>query len=80
MIASNPGDYEGYADFNPEERKEFYKKAQTMCGPTLAKTLTESVTMSRIRRISECLVEEGDFVEIEELKEIMKDMSTHFER
>ena len=58
----------GFQDLTLVERREFYKKAQTLCGAHLQKTLTESITTSTIRKISETSHEDGHFLPIKEVE------------
>ena len=59
---------EGYFEMNHTDRKDFYKRAQGMCGAELEKEITESVTMSTIRRITEASSENGNFEPLDEVK------------
>ena len=59
----------GFQNLTVEERQEFYKKAQTKCGAHLQKELTESITTSTIRKISETTHEDGNFLPLEEVEE-----------
>lgn len=57
----------GYHNFSQDERKEFYKKAQLMCGAHLQKLLTETVTTVNIRRMSDTLTTQGNFLPVDEV-------------
>ena len=59
----------GFQNLTLEERREFYKKAQEKCGAHLQKELTESITTSTIRKITETTHEDGNFVPLEEVEE-----------
>ena len=58
----------GFHDLTLAERREFYKKAQTLCGANLQKTLTESVTTATIRKMTETAHEDGNFLPIKEVE------------
>ncbi len=69
MVKSHDEELGGYTEFNPEERRTFYKKAQHLCGAELNKVLTETIQQSTIRRMTEVLSMQGEFVEISDIKE-----------
>ena len=59
----------GFQNLTLEERREFYKKAQTKCGAHLQKELTESITTSTISKVSDLTLEDGNFRPLEEVEE-----------
>ena len=62
----------GFRNMTPEERREFYKKAQTQCGANLQKQLTESIITSTLNKITDQTLEDGIFRPIEEVEEEWK--------
>ena len=68
MIAAK-GLENGYKHMNAEERKQFQKDCQGLCGAALAKQLTDSITRATVRRITECTNEDGTFEFEEKVKE-----------
>ena len=68
---------EGYHNFTADERNDFYKKAQGLCGSQLQKMLTETITESTIKRITESTSEEGDFVKAEKLTKEWEKRRSH---
>ena len=59
----------GFQNMTLEERRDFYKKAQTKCGAHLQKELTESINTSTLKKISETTLEDGKFVDLGEVEE-----------
>ena len=56
----------GYSELNTEERKEFYKRAQNLCGAKLAKGLRETIVNTSIVRSTSQACAQGNFVDMDE--------------
>jgi len=57
-----------FADLDAESRVQFYKDAKDMCGPALAKQITETIQWAHVRRQSTLFSQEGEFQDEEDVK------------
>ncbi len=71
-LKDNDAAKEYYKDVQGEDRKQLYKDAQKLCGEELTKTLFESITKCFIRKQSQTFTTEGDYMEIDDVKEKYK--------
>ena len=67
----------GFKNLTQEERRDFYKTAQTQCGAHLQKLLTESINTSTIKKVSDLAQEDGNFLPLEEVEEEWKNKRPH---
>ena len=61
-----------YREISSAERKDLYKKAQALCGPDLQKEMTETITSTMVRRMTDTLTTEGGFEPIDEVTDKWK--------